>query len=67
MSLESVIKKELDLSVLKSTGLGGGGCISQGSAFDTDKYGRIFVKVNPKSGVCMSGFLSQLFYIVTAY
>lgn len=49
-SLESVIKSELGLSTLKSLGLGGGGCINQGTAYDTDKYGRVFVKVNSKSG-----------------
>lgn len=63
-SLESVVKEELGLSVLKSTGLGGGGCISQGSAYDTDKYGRIFIKVNSKSGVRhlkISSFCSHVY------
>ncbi|XP_045171335.2 ketosamine-3-kinase-like [Mercenaria mercenaria] len=49
-SLESVIKEELGLSVLKSVGIGGGGCISEGSAYETDKYGRVYIKVNSKSG-----------------
>ena len=51
-SLESVVKEELGLSVLKSVGLGGGGCISQGSTYDTDKFGKVFIKVNSQSGVC---------------
>ncbi|KAL4223167.1 fructosamine 3 kinase [Mactra antiquata] len=49
-SLEATVKEELGLSVLKGTGQGGGGCINQGSVYDTDKYGKIFIKVNSKSG-----------------
>ncbi|WAR03814.1 KT3K-like protein [Mya arenaria] len=48
--LERVVKEELGLSVLKGTGVSGGGCINQGTAYDTDKYGRVFIKVNSKSG-----------------
>ncbi|XP_043924059.1 ketosamine-3-kinase-like [Protopterus annectens] len=46
--MESLLKKELNTSILKSSGCGGGGCISQGTAYDTDN-GRIFVKFNHKS------------------
>lgn len=49
--LQAHIKQELGVSYLKDIGLGGGGCISQGSTYETDKYGRVFIKVNPKSGV----------------
>nr|XP_039262138.1 ketosamine-3-kinase-like [Styela clava] len=47
--MENLLKAELNFSFVKSTGQGGGGCISSGNVYDTDK-GKIFVKDNTKSG-----------------
>ncbi|KAM8946959.1 ketosamine-3-kinase-like isoform 2-T2 [Pelodytes ibericus] len=46
--MESLLKKELGSSVMKQSGHSGGGCISQGQSYDTDK-GRVYVKMNHKS------------------
>ncbi|KAF6093802.1 fructosamine 3 kinase related protein [Phyllostomus discolor] len=46
--MEQLLKRELGCSSVKATGHSGGGCISQGQSYDTDK-GRVFVKVNSKS------------------
>ncbi|XP_004621122.1 ketosamine-3-kinase [Sorex araneus] len=46
--MEALLKQELGCSSVKATGHSGGGCISQGQSYDTDK-GRVFVKVNPKA------------------
>ena len=48
--LIELLKSELDTKTLRDTGEGGGGCISSGSAYETD-HGKVFIKVNPKSGV----------------
>lgn len=48
--MEAKLKKELRTNMLKSTGHAGGGCISEGHSYDTD-HGRVFVKINHKSGV----------------
>ena len=49
LKLEEILKKELHTT--KCQGLGyANGCINEGQSFDTD-HGRIFVKVNDKSGV----------------
>lgn len=48
--METVLKRELGCSSVKATGHSGGGCISQGQSYDTDK-GRVFVKVNSKAEV----------------
>uniref|UniRef100_A0A8C6DS57 protein-ribulosamine 3-kinase n=1 Tax=Moschus moschiferus TaxID=68415 RepID=A0A8C6DS57_MOSMO len=45
--MEELLKRELGCDSVKATGHLGGGCISQGQSYDTDK-GRVFVKVNPK-------------------
>jgi len=45
--MEEIIKRELNTSVFHSKGKGGGGCISQGSAYETDS-GTVFVKYNDK-------------------
>ncbi|GFS20486.1 ketosamine-3-kinase [Elysia marginata] len=42
---EELIKQELGISKLRRTGKGGGGCINEGSAYDTEN-GTIFVKFN---------------------
>jgi len=47
--MEQFLKKELGYTFIKRSGQGGGGCISQGEMFNTDK-GRIFVKENSKDG-----------------
>lgn len=44
-NMESTLKSALGLSVLKSKGSKGGGCISESKVFDTEN-GPIFVKVN---------------------
>uniref|UniRef100_A0AC11E1P8 Fructosamine 3 kinase related protein n=1 Tax=Ovis aries TaxID=9940 RepID=A0AC11E1P8_SHEEP len=50
--MEELLKRELGCGSVKATGHSGGGCISQGQSYDTDK-GRVFVKVNPKAeGYC---------------
>ena len=49
-SIEELLKQELGTSTLHNTGLGGGGCINEGTRFDTDS-GPIFVKFNKKSEV----------------
>lgn len=46
--MEAKLKKELGTTLLKSTGHSGGGCISEGQSYDTDR-GRVFVKINHKS------------------
>lgn len=48
--MEDLVKQELGLSRLKKIGPEAGGCISSGAAYDTDKYGKVFIKTNPKSG-----------------
>lgn len=48
--MEELLKRELGCGLVKATGHSGGGCISQGQSYDTDK-GRVFVKVNPKAEV----------------
>ena len=53
-ALEERVKEELGLKVLKGFGMVGGGCINTGSSYETDKYGKVFIKVNPKSGVSTS-------------
>ncbi|XP_071116013.1 ketosamine-3-kinase-like [Haliotis cracherodii] len=47
--MEDMLKKELATSVLKNTGRGGGGCVNQGVAYETDQ-GLVFVKMNSNSG-----------------
>ncbi|XP_036766665.1 ketosamine-3-kinase [Manis pentadactyla] len=46
--MEELLRRELGCSFVKATGHSGGGCISQGQSYDTDR-GRVFVKVNPKA------------------
>jgi len=46
--MEECLRK-LGFASIKRTGQGGGGCISQGEVFNTDK-GKIFVKKNTKEG-----------------
>lgn len=48
--METLLKQELGYSSVKATGHSGGGCISQGQSYDTDR-GRVFVKVNSKAEV----------------
>lgn len=59
--MEAKLKKELGTTMLKSTGYSGGGCISQGQSYDTDN-GRVFVKINHKSGaqVMFDGEMASL-------
>lgn len=52
--METLLKRELGCNSVKATGHSGGGCISQGQSYDTDK-GRVFVKVNSKSEVGPQG------------
>ncbi|XP_004404503.1 PREDICTED: ketosamine-3-kinase isoform X2 [Odobenus rosmarus divergens] len=46
--MEALLKRELGCDLVKATGHSGGGCISQGQSYDTDR-GRVFVKVNSKA------------------
>lgn len=50
VNMEELLRRELGCSFVKATGHSGGGCISQGQTYDTDR-GRVFVKVNPKAEV----------------
>ncbi|XP_068888354.1 fructosamine-3-kinase [Aphelocoma coerulescens] len=47
MTMEKILKAELNTNVLKALGSSGGGCISQGQTYETDS-GRVFVKINHK-------------------
>ncbi|XP_006886180.1 PREDICTED: ketosamine-3-kinase [Elephantulus edwardii] len=46
--MEALLRRELGCVSVKATGHSGGGCISQGQSYDTEK-GRVFVKVNSKA------------------
>ncbi|VFV26977.1 ketosamine-3-kinase-like [Lynx pardinus] len=46
--MEALLRRELGCDFVKATGHSGGGCISQGQSYDTDR-GRVFVKVNSKA------------------
>lgn len=48
--LEEILQKELNTTKVKHLGFATGGCISEGQSYLTEN-GRIFVKVNEKSGV----------------
>lgn len=48
--MEALLKRELGYRSVKAAGHSGGGCISQGQSYDTDR-GRVFVKVNTKAEV----------------
>ena len=45
-----LLKSELGTQKCKDTGVGGGGCISSGTIYETD-HGKVFIKVNTKPGV----------------
>lgn len=63
--MEAKLKEELGTTLLRSTGYSGAGCISEGTSYDTDS-GRVFVKINNRSDVCFSSFLSSkllIFYV----
>ncbi|KAM7089494.1 ketosamine-3-kinase-like isoform X3 [Ciconia boyciana] len=46
--MEDALRRELGTAVLRPTGHLGGGCISQGQSYDTDR-GRVYVKSNSKA------------------
>ncbi|XP_040845836.1 ketosamine-3-kinase isoform X1 [Ochotona curzoniae] len=46
--MEALLRRELGYSAVRATGHSGGGCISQGQSYDTDR-GRVFVKVNSQA------------------
>lgn len=50
LKLEEILKKELQTTQCHGLGHACGGCINEGQSFDTDN-GKVFVKVNDKSGV----------------
>lgn len=52
LKLEEILKKELQTTKCQGFGSAAGGCISEGQSFDTG-HGKVFVKVNDKSGVFM--------------
>ncbi|KAM9296399.1 ketosamine-3-kinase-like [Gastrophryne carolinensis] len=45
--MEALLKRELGCAEVKAAGHSGGGCISQGQSYDTDR-GRLYVKFNHK-------------------
>ncbi|VDN01292.1 unnamed protein product [Thelazia callipaeda] len=52
--MESVIKRELGLTVLEPFDCGAGGCISKGRGYHCDKYGDLFIKFNDRENAkCM--------------
>lgn len=59
--MEELLRRELGCSSVKATGHSGGGCISQGQSYDTDK-GRVFVKVNaqPEARRMFEGEMASL-------
>lgn len=57
--MEAAVKKALGTSLFKPTGSGGGGCISKGSSYLTDK-GTVFVKANTKDGVRCENVCQQV-------
>lgn len=52
--MEAALQRELGTARLRPTGHSGGGCISQGQSYDTDR-GRVFVKSNSKAEVGGAG------------
>nr|KAF6415699.1 fructosamine 3 kinase related protein [Molossus molossus] len=46
--MEELLRRELGCSSVQATGHSGGGCISQGQSYDTDR-GRVFVKTNTQA------------------
>nr|KAF6415703.1 fructosamine 3 kinase related protein [Molossus molossus] len=48
--MEELLRRELGCSSVQATGHSGGGCISQGQSYDTDR-GRVFVKTNTQAEV----------------
>ena len=51
MKLEELLRSALGCESVRSTGRGGGGCISQGQAFVIDDKDQVFVKENDKAKV----------------
>nr|XP_054749571.1 ketosamine-3-kinase-like [Lytechinus pictus]XP_054749572.1 ketosamine-3-kinase-like [Lytechinus pictus]XP_054768893.1 ketosamine-3-kinase-like [Lytechinus pictus] len=47
--MEKILKDAVGATTIKSMGRAGGGCISDGQSYDTDK-GKFFVKINEQSG-----------------
>ncbi|XP_059149641.1 ketosamine-3-kinase-like [Physella acuta] len=66
-SLEDLLKRELGVTSLQRTGEGGGGCISQGTAYETEN-GKIFVKFNnkDKADLMFEGEYESLIALSTA-
>ncbi|TRZ19306.1 hypothetical protein HGM15179_007784 [Zosterops borbonicus] len=61
MSVEKILKAELSTNILKALGSSGGGCISQGQTYETDR-GRVFVKINhkPQARTMFEGEMASL-------
>ncbi|XP_064531778.1 fructosamine-3-kinase [Pseudopipra pipra] len=61
MTMEKILKAELNTNILKAVGSSGGGCISQGQAYETDS-GRVFVKINhkPQARTMFEGEMASL-------
>nr|KAF6270719.1 fructosamine 3 kinase related protein [Myotis myotis] len=59
--MEELLRRELGCGSVKATGHSGGGCISQGQSYDTDR-GRVFVKVNaqPEARRMFEGEMASL-------
>ena len=64
--MEALLKETLRLDRCTAFGSGGGGCISSGQSYETDK-GRIFVKINKEPDVrvqCFSVFIKFNFAVM---
>ncbi|XP_027519900.1 fructosamine-3-kinase isoform X2 [Chiroxiphia lanceolata] len=61
MTMEKILKAELNTNILKAVGSSGGGCISQGQTYETDR-GRVFVKINhkPQARTMFEGEMASL-------
>lgn len=49
--METFLKNSLGCQYVKKIGSAGGGCISDGCSYETDNYGRVFVKSNTNTEV----------------
>ena len=58
MKIEELLRAALNCQSVRSTGRGGGGCISRGQAFIIDGKDHVFVKENEQAKVCYYTVLS---------
>ncbi len=60
MKFEELLRSALGCQSVRSTGRGGGGCISRGQAFIIDGKDHVFVKENDKAKVCYNTLLKSI-------